>query len=179
MTAPKSIMDRILLAMESTGERRTFSKGAMIITEGQVERNIYLVETGAVRAFLLTASEEQTIRFGYKGSIINSLASFINGKPSELYIEAIRKTTLKSIDKEAFTRLVQEDRESLQQYVALLELLVTQQIDREIDILTASPIERLKRVLARSPNLFQEIPLKYIASYLRMTPETLSRIRNS
>ncbi|MCY7291948.1 MAG: Crp/Fnr family transcriptional regulator, partial [Ferruginibacter sp.] len=65
------------------------------------------------------------------------------------------------------------------QYLFLMENLVTQQIDREIDLLITSPAERLKRVLARSPNLFQEIPLKYIASYLRMKPETLSRIRNS
>ena len=74
---------------------------------------------------------------------------------------------------------VNESAESLQQYIVLLESLVTQQIDRGIDLLIPSPTERLKRVLQRSPNLFQEIPLKYIASYLRMTPETLSRIRNS
>lgn len=61
----------------------------------------------------------------------------------------------------------------------MIENLVTQQTDREIDLLITSPIERLKRALATSPNLFQEIPLKYIASYLRMKPETLSRIRKS
>jgi CRP/FNR family transcriptional regulator, anaerobic regulatory protein len=61
----------------------------------------------------------------------------------------------------------------------MLETLLTQQIEREVDLLTASPTERLSRVLKRSPNLFQEVPLKYIANYLRMTPETLSRIRNS
>jgi CRP/FNR family transcriptional regulator, anaerobic regulatory protein len=60
-----------------------------------------------------------------------------------------------------------------------MESLIVQQIEREVDLLTASPTERLARVLKRSPNLFQEVPLKYIASYLRMTPETLSRIRNS
>lgn len=53
------------------------------------------------------------------------------------------------------------------------------EIEREIDILTFSPAERLNRVQERSPHLFQEIPSKYIAAYLRMTPETLSRIRKS
>jgi hypothetical protein len=56
---------------------------------------------------------------------------------------------------------------------------VLQQMERERDILTSSPLERYKRVLERSPQLFQEIPNKYIASYLRMTPETLSRIKKS
>ena len=94
-------------------------------------------------------------------------------------MEAIRKTTLKVIPKASLLQLINEDTESLKQYIGLLENLVTQQIEREIDLLTVSPSERLKRVLDRSPNLFQQIPLKYIASYLRMTPETLSRIRNS
>jgi len=60
-----------------------------------------------------------------------------------------------------------------------LEQLTLQQLEREKDILTSSPLERYKRVLKRSPQLFQEIPNKYIADYLRMTPETLSRIKKS
>ena len=61
----------------------------------------------------------------------------------------------------------------------ILEAFVIQQMDRETDLLTKSPEERFKRVLNRSPQLFQEIPHKYIASYLRMSPETLSRIKKS
>ncbi len=178
MQSPPNFTKRLLLAMEES-DAQTFLKGEMILTEGQVEKNLYFIETGAVRVFLLTEFEEQTIRFGYKGSFINSLSSFITGKPSEFYIEAMRKVTIRSISKERLSELVHESNESLQQYVKLLELSITQQIEREIDLLTVSPTERLKRVLQRSPNLFQELPLKYIASYLRMTPETLSRIRNS
>ena len=59
----------------------------------------------------------------------------------------------------------------------ILELLVYQQMEREIDLLTYSPQKRYERVLQRSPQLFQEIPSKYIASYLRMSPETLSRLK--
>ena len=81
--------------------------------------------------------------------------------------------------KEALLKLVHENNESMKQYISLLENLVTQQIDREIDLLITSPVERLQRVSQRSPNLVREVPLKYIASYLRMKPETLSRIRNS
>ena len=64
-------------------------------------------------------------------------------------------------------------------WTSMLEELVLQQIEREKDILTNSPKERYNRVLKRSPQLFQEIPNKYIANYLRMTPETLSRLKKS
>jgi CRP-like cAMP-binding protein len=49
-------------------------------------------------------------------------------------------------------------------------------MERENDLIIYSPQKRVERVFKRSPQLFQEIPQKYIASYLRMTPETLSRI---
>lgn len=147
--------------------------------EGEVERNIYYVVSGMVRVIYRPELEEQTIRFGYEGSVINSLSSFIKEAPSEFYLEAMRRTQVKIISKEAFLSLVHHSAANVAQYAAMLEAVITQQIDRELDLLTPTPTERLKRVLARSPNLFQEVPLKYIASYLRMTPETLSRIRNS
>ena len=59
----------------------------------------------------------------------------------------------------------------------MLENLVVQQIEREKDLLTQSPRERYERVLKRSPQLFQEVANKYIATYLRMSPETLSRLK--
>jgi CRP-like cAMP-binding protein len=170
---------KLINSFENAAEQKVISKGQLLIKEGEVEKNLYFVRSGAIRVFYLSEFEEQTVRFGYEGSFINSLSSFIKGKPSEFYIQAIRKTTVKSISKEKLQALVNEDSESLKQYIQLLETLVTQQIDREIDLLITSPVERLNRVLQRSPNLFQHVPLKYIASYLRMTPETLSRIRNS
>lgn len=179
MQGAKNFIDKLLFSMKEHAVQKIVAKGEIILPEGEVERNIYFIESGAVRVFLLTELEELTIRFGYKGSIINSLASFISEKPSEFYMEAIRKSTIKMISKSHFRRLVNESEESLRNYISLLELLTLQQIEREIDLLTISPAERLNRVLQRSPNLFQEIPLKYIASYLRMKPETLSRIRNS
>lgn len=164
--------DKIIPNKELIIKRNEF-----IISEGQVEKHIYLILEGAVRVFYINGLEEHSIRFGYKDSVITSLASFMNGSPSELFIQAIRKTKLLSISKDNFNSLIQSDNKRLIQYKNLLEELVVQQMDREIDLLTYSPTERYQRVFERSPQLFQEIPLKYIASYLRMTPETLSRIR--
>lgn len=164
--------------MDTIAAERTFAKGEFVVREGEVEQNLYYVCNGAIRVCYLTDMEELTIRFGYDGSFINSLSSFLKGTPSEFYIEAIRKTELKVIPKTKLLELAHQDKETLSEYTSLLELLVTQQIDREIDLLITSPVERLNRVLERSPHVFQHIPLKYIASYLRMKPETLSRIRN-
>ena len=173
------LLKKILSSLQVVDEAKIFNKGDYLISKGDIENNIYYIESGAVRGFYVSEFEELTIRFGYQGSIINSLPSFISGLPSELYLEAIRKTSVKVISKSTFKDMINTSQASMQQYIELLEAMVLQQMDREIDLLTVSPVERLNRVLLRSPHLFQEIPLKYIASYLRMTPETLSRIRNS
>jgi len=170
------IIDLLAFA-ESSLKEVSLKRNAYLIKEGMIEHHIYLVKEGALRVIFLTEHEEQTIRFGYQGSIINSLASFFKATPSAFYIQAIRQSKVIAIPKPIFNRFVNLNIENLQFYNKILEDLITQQIEREIDILTHSPIERLKRVVARSPQLFQEIPAKYIAAYLRMPPEPLRRLR--
>lgn len=147
--------------------------------KGSIDTNLYFIKEGSLRIFLIDEYEEHTIRFGYQNNIIVSLDSFITRKPSDYYIQAIKKTKLKMINKTAFEKLISSKNELQIVWTSILEQIVLQQLEREIDILTSSPLERYKRVLKRSPQLFQEIPNKYIAEYLRMTPETLSRIKKS
>ncbi|WP_024770330.1 Crp/Fnr family transcriptional regulator [Aquimarina macrocephali] len=147
--------------------------------KGSVDTNGYLVVDGSLRIFVIDEFEEHTIRFGYRNNFIAALDSFINEKPSDFYIQALKKTTLKVIKKANLMNFVLSSPEHTKTWYLILENFVLQQMERERDILTTSPVERYNRVLKRSPQLFQEIPNKYIASYLRMTPETLSRIKKS
>ncbi len=142
-----------------------------------IDTNLYFVVSGTLRIFVIDQEEELTIRFGYQENIIAALDSYISEKPSDLHIQALKETHLKVISKKTFMDFIQGDEQMQQTWYQLLEQFVYQQMERERDILISSPVERYKRVLTRSPQLFQEIPHKYIASYLRMTPETLSRIK--
>lgn len=148
-------------------------------TKGTIDTNLYLVVKGSVRIFVLDAFEEHTIRFGYQNNLIAALDSFLNEQPSDLYIQALKSTTLKVMKKCTFKNFISASKEHTKTWQLILENFALQQMERERDILTSSPLERYSRVLKRSPQLFQEIPNKYIASYLRMTPETLSRIKKS
>ena len=94
-----------------------------------------------------------------------------------LYAQAIRKCTLKMIRKSDYIKHIAEQPELSSLWQNIMSWMIIGQLDREIDLLTNDPAERYRRVLERSPRLFQEIPAKYIANYLRMTAETLSRIR--
>ncbi|TAG51279.1 MAG: Crp/Fnr family transcriptional regulator [Cytophagales bacterium] len=146
--------------------------------KGSIDTNIYYVESGSLRVFFLDDYEEQTIRFGYKENLIVSLDSFLTGKPSDIYIQAIKKTVIKVVFKQRFEKFLQI-KTNRNLWTTILENLALQQMEREIDILTNSPKERYERVLKRSPQLFQEIPNRHIANYLRMSAETLSRLKKS
>ena len=155
----------------------TLERNEFLKVKGTIDTNIYFVESGSLKIFVLDDCEEQIIRFGYKNNLIVSLDSYLTGKASDFFIQAIKRTVLRVITKKQLERFLQ-DKSDNTWWIKTLEGLILQQLEREIDILTSSPKERYKRVLERSPQLFQEIPNRYIANYLRMSPETLSRLKS-
>lgn len=146
---------------------------------GTVETNLFYIVSGSLKISIIDNSTEHIIRFGYKNNFIMALDSFITEKPSDFYIQALKKTELKVLSKQNYFTLINQSNDLMKLWDAILQQLIVQQLDREKDILINSPKERYKRVFLRSPQLFQEIPNKYIASYLRMSPETLSRLKKS
>lgn len=179
MESAEVLMEALMQEAKTFAPVKVYKRNEYIIREGAMENNIYLVESGCVRIFYLSEIEEHSIRFGYKGSLLNSLNSFVNRTPSEFYIQAIRRSELRVISRSDFEAFLGKSEKRIEMYGKLLEKVISEQLAREVDLLTYSPYDRLKRVEKRSPQLFQEVPSKYIASYLRMTPETLSRLRKS
>ncbi len=158
---------------------KTLKRNELLKTPGSIDTNIYFVQEGSIRIFIEDENEERIIRFGYKENIIVSLDSFLSGKPSEFYIQALKASTVKVASKKDFYEFINSSNDNLKLWSSILEDLVLQQIEREKDLLYSSPKIRYERVLKRSPQLFQQIPNKYIANYLRMSPETLSRLKKS
>lgn len=154
-------------------------RNEFLVQKGMVHTHLYFVKKGSLRVFIEDEIEEHTIRFGYKDSLITALDCFLTDTPTEFYIQAIKRCELKSISKKKYMRLINSNESYKEVWNDVLQSFVYQQIEREIDLITYSPQKRFERVFKRSPQLFQEIPQKYIASYLRMTPETLSRILKS
>ena len=160
-------------------EEIELARNEYLKVSGSVDRNMYFVVEGCLRVFVIEEFEEHTIRFGYQDNIIGALDSFITGKPSEFYIQALKKTVVKRVSREKYMDFIHSNNENVEMWNLMLEFLVLAMMERERDLLVSSPVERYKRVQERSPQLFQEVPNKYIASYLRMTPETLSRLKKS
>lgn len=162
--------------IELSEKKITLERNEFLKVKGSIDTNIYFIEKGSLKIYVLDDYEEQIIRLAYTNNLVVSLDSFLTNRPSDFYIQAIKKTELKVISKRQIEEFL-ENNANKKLWTKILEDLVLQQLEREIDILTNSPKERYKRVLKRSPQLFQEIPNRYIANYLRMSPETLSRLK--
>ena len=144
---------------------------------GEIESHLFYVVTGSMRIYFPHESEEICVGFAYHNSLICSYPSFIQQKKSQYAIQALTKTETLAITRKDFYQLLSTHRDLETAWRMLEEDALLGKIEREAEMLTFSPEQRYNRLLERSPQLFQIIPRKYIASYLRMTPETLSRIR--
>lgn len=146
---------------------------------GTVDTNLYFIKSGSLQILLETEEDDITFRLAYEGNMISALDSFLTGNASDFAIKAIKKSEVKVMRKELFDEFLASSSENLQLWQKILSTVIIEMGEREKDLLLYSPEKRYQRVLERSPALFQLVPAKYIASYLRMTPETLSRIRKS
>lgn len=178
MNVVDEIHDRLVRG-ELWEQKQLLKRNEYLTTAGTVDSNLYYIVSGSLKISITNADEEHIIRFGYQKNMITALDSFITDKPSEFFIQAIKKTEVKVISKKSYLEFIHQNSENKQLWDIAQQQLILQQLEREKDILTTSPKERYERVFKRSPQLFQEIPNKYIASYLRMTPETLSRLKKS
>ncbi|MCF3108917.1 Crp/Fnr family transcriptional regulator [Niabella sp. CC-SYL272] len=162
---------------EPHAKKRVLKRNALLLPKNNCDTHIYFVESGTIRMFVEDGDAEQNIRFGYRGDIVVFMDAFFSGNPTAYSMQALKKTTLTVLTKAALQRFLEQEPAHLRIWLAMLEDLVLQLLEREKDILTTTPRERYQRLLQRSPQLFQEISNRHIANYLRMSPETLSRLK--
>jgi CRP-like cAMP-binding protein len=172
-----------------TAEEETFIKQFLtpkklrkkqyFVQEGDTGKGICFVEKGALRAYVPDeAGNEHITQFAFEGYTIGDLNSFINAQPATLNIEALEDCELIIISKAAHEELLQK----MPKYETYIRLLITDAyivLQRRTTIMISLPLE--ERYLAFSqmyPTLFQRVPQHMIASFMGLSPETLSRVRS-
>ena len=153
-------------------------RGDFLVQAGQVEQRLCFVRHGLLRIYFPTTPGEETcVGFGHANSLLCSFPSFVTAKPSEYAIQALRQSELLAIGRADFMEFMAQSPAFASFWRAELEKALVGRMEHEIDLLLPEPAQRLARLRQRSPHIFQAVPRKYLASYLRMTPETLSRLR--
>lgn len=156
-----------------------FKRDTFIKEADTLDTNLYFLEKGSARVYFTEEIKEHILYFGYSGSLLSAIDSFLDDTTSKLCIKTIKKTKVKVISQKRFLHFIEQEKDTLALWQQVLSQLLVKQMNREKNLLLDSPVARYHQLLETHPRLFQEIPHRYIASYLRMTPETLSRIQKS
>ncbi len=165
------VLENLLVPMK-------FAKGEIVLQAGDVSKHLYYIEKGLVRLFYYKNGKELTEYMAVEGSIVICIESLFNEEPSRLQIQTLEPTVLYAIPKKQlevvashhgniqvlYSRILEEVLKRSQVYADLLRFETAQ--------------ERYKRMCKLMPQLILRAPLLYVASFLQMTPETLSRVRS-
>ncbi len=157
--------------------RTELRKNDVFLAEGEVCKVIGFVEKGMVRQYYYKNGKELTEYFAYEDKLFICIESCFFRRPSRMIVEALEHTVIYGILFEPFMEMIKTDEELAALYRRLLEgsLIISQ---RKTDSLRLeSAHERYHRLMREDPEIIRRAPLSDIASYLLMTPETLSRVR--
>ena len=166
------ILEDVLVQMK-------FAKGEMILSEGEVCKNLYYVEKGLVRQFYFKKGKEVTEYMGTEGSIIMCIESLFKEEPTHLQVEALEPVMIYALPKARLEEVALHNVNIQILYRKILEeSLINSQIHADL-VRFETAQDRYQKLCKLSPQLTLRAPLVYVASYLQMTPETLSRVRSN
>jgi CRP-like cAMP-binding protein len=155
----------------------SFSKGTVILKEGEVCTRCYFVLTGCIRQYQIVNGEEKTSAFFTEGQASVQYSSYLKGSQSEYYLSCVEDCTLIVGTREQEQKLHKQ----YPKLVHLIHTLMPQDYskveDRLSSMINSSPEERYLNLIKNQPELLARVPLNQIASYIGVTPESFSRIR--
>mgnify|MGYP000147077011 CR=1 FL=1 len=168
--------DEIKLILDST-KIRSYKKGDVVLREGQVSKECYFILQGCVREYYLVDGEEKSTAFYTEGQPMTSFTSYPAKKPSKHFLVCAEDCVVTVGNDDLIADMCNK--------IPRLEPIIRHEVEKETGkvqeemakFITSSPEDRYKNLLEKRPELLNRVPQHQIASYLGVTPESLSRIR--
>lgn len=155
------------------------NKSELIVGEKSFNDNFYLLKDGIIRAFMPTEDGEQTLWFGYPGQAFFDVWCYHWHRPSIIAIEAITPSTVYSISKNKLESLCEQSHAICNIVRKIFEGHAAETEESSTNLFVCDGgLERYLSILKHHPELLQNVPLKKLASYLQLAPQSLSRIRS-
>ena len=165
--------------LESILVSQKYAKGEMILKEGEICRQFLYIDKGLVRQFYFKHGKEVTEHLGQEQTIVMCIESLLKEEPTKLQVEALEPTIVYALPKADLERVAMHNVNIQILYRKILEeSLIISQIHADL-VRFETAQDRYKKLCKLCPQVVLRAPLVYIASYLQMTPETLSRVRAS
>ena len=167
-----------LSTLEAISETKTYKKGEFLLLQDEICRYSFSIEKGITRKFYLNDGKEITTDFIFEDDIAVSFDSYILQKPSKEYIQALTDTVVSQTNFIAFQNAKKNHPKLIEFDLLLTEYYTMWLENRLFQFHTLDATQRYLLLLKEHPEIILNIPLTYIASYLGISLETLSRIRS-
>lgn len=169
---PEEVIDDLL----SKGKLEKFTTYDNIIDIGEVKPDIYILKSGVIQKVVVHNGEEMTFNFGTPGTIFMSYTSFLLNEPSCIRMSACCNCEVCRISQKDFNELLLKHKEISLWFlhVCLFQLHI---LDYKSSMKQGDALAKYNKMMTDRPEIFQQVPLKIIASYLGITRQHLSRIR--
>ena len=158
---------------------KKISKGEYFVKEGNICRHLAFIESGFFQYYINLNGEEKTTYTLGSNNLIVSLVSFLRQVSSKENIRAAVNSGIWVISKEDFDHLPNRIPTFKNYYIKLLEWQLCCIEESRIDGIILSAGERYAKMMAKEPDLIQQVPMQFLASIIGVTPRHLSRIRNN
>lgn len=170
--------ETVLKALEKHSTEWNLKKGDLVIREGTIVTQIPFLISGVLKAFYTETSEKNRVYcFGYvPGEPVTAITALGTGAKSACTVEALSNCSLMYISMETLLGLVRNNLEAARVYNRLLSMSIRKIMEHEKILASCDARERYRWFIETYPGLAEQINKKDIASYLNMSPETLSRI---
>mgnify|MGYP000835795692 FL=1 len=164
--------------IESILIREEYPKGVIALNEGEVAHELVFVGKGMLRQYYYKNGKDVTEHFSYEGCILMCIESLLKQEPTHLMAEALEPAVVYMLPYDVLQKLLEQSKEINAFYRKVLEYsLIVSQIKADSWRFETAR-ERYNLLLHHHPEIIKRAPLSHIASYLLMTPETLSRVRS-
>ncbi|MCU0389626.1 MAG: Crp/Fnr family transcriptional regulator [Thermoflexibacter sp.] len=157
--------------------KKELSKSTILLSKNETEKHLSFIEKGAVRFYVPYEETDLTFAFIFENDFVCAYDSFLTQKPCLYNAETLTKTILWQLSYDNLQKLYLQLPKSNIFGRLLTEEIYLKKAQRELSLLTQTPEERYLDLFNLRPNLLKTIPLKYIATYIGITPQALSRIR--
>ncbi|RHU25244.1 MULTISPECIES: Crp/Fnr family transcriptional regulator [Parabacteroides] len=154
-----------------------FPKGSTVIGEGKTDDSIYFIQKGVWRAYIERDGEQQTLWFSIPGETVFSSWSYFRGHPSRYTISSSSDSIAIEMRNSTIQKLSDSSPAFLKWMQELLVNILINEDDLLIDLSSPKAENRYLAFIKKMPELFNSVPLKEIAGYIGVTPQSLSRIR--
>lgn len=175
-----SLTDEEWEACKNNFRPKRMLKRQFLLQEGDVCRELAFVEKGALYSYTVDSSgNKHVIRFAFDGWWMANLHSFFTGKPTRLNIEVLENSELLMLDRKNHEKLLEEIPAYERYHRIIVQNAYVALQQRVENALGLTAEEKYARLIEQNPEFMNRVPLNLVASYLGMSPETLSRVRGN